>query len=67
MQTVAALNLQFGERRALPLAADMSVAGSENTAAAHYREIDILVNNRGAYALSDFFPRPARTGGECLK
>lgn len=55
MQTVAALNQQFGDGRALPLVADMSVAGGENTAAARYPEIDILVNNMGTYALSDFF------------
>ena len=50
-----ALNQQFGEGRALPLVADMSVAESENTGVAHYPDIDILVNNMRTYALSDFF------------
>lgn len=57
-QTVAALNQRFGAGRALPLAADMSVAGGERSAAARYPEVDILVNNMGTYALSDFFATP---------
>jgi len=52
---VAALTERFGPGRALPLVADVSIAGSENVAAAKYPEIDILVNNMGSYALSDFF------------
>ncbi len=54
-QAVAALNHRFGAGRALPLVADMSVAGSEQVAAARYPQVDILVNNMGTYALSDFF------------
>jgi 3-oxoacyl-[acyl-carrier protein] reductase len=54
-QVVAALNERFGTGRALPLVADMSVAGSEQAAAAQYSDVDILVNNMGTYALSDFF------------
>jgi 3-oxoacyl-[acyl-carrier protein] reductase len=54
-QAVAALNQRFGAGRALPLVADMSVAGSEQAAAARYPAVDILVNNMGTYALSDFF------------
>lgn len=54
-QAVAALNQRFGAGRALPLVADMSTAGSEQAAAAQYPEVDILVNNMGTYALSDFF------------
>ncbi|WP_343731821.1 SDR family NAD(P)-dependent oxidoreductase [Duganella sp.] len=54
-QAVAALNQRFGAGRALPLLADMSVAGSEQVAAARYPQVDILVNNMGTYALSDFF------------
>ena len=38
-----------------PLAADFSVAGNEKIAAATYPQIDILVNNLGTYALSEFF------------
>lgn len=52
---VAALNARFGAGRALPLVADMSVAGSEQAAASAYPQVDILVNNMGSYALSDFF------------
>lgn len=52
---VAALNARFGGGRAVPLVADMSVAGGELLAAAAYADIDILVNNVGSYALSDFF------------
>lgn len=52
---VAALSARFGAERALPLVADMSVAGGELTAASQYPDIDILVNNMGTYALSDFF------------
>lgn len=54
-QAVAALNQRFGTGRALPLVADLSVAGSEQAAAALYPDVDILVNNMGTYALSDFF------------
>ncbi len=54
-QAVAALNNRFSAGRVLPLVADMSMAGSENIAAAAYPFIDILVNNMGTYALSDFF------------
>src|SRR5450432_1278968 len=54
-QVVNALNERFSGGRALPLVADMTVAGSEKTAAAAYPEIDILVNNLGTYTLSDFF------------
>jgi 3-oxoacyl-[acyl-carrier protein] reductase len=52
---VAALSARFGAGRALPLVADMSVAGGELAAASQYPDIDILVNNIGTYALSDFF------------
>lgn len=52
---VAALTERFGPGRALPLVADMSLAGSEQTAASAYPQVDILVNNMGSYALSDFF------------
>eukprot|EP01034_Spumella_vulgaris_P029808 gene29808-36916_t len=51
----AALGERFGAGRVLPLVADMSVAGSELAAAAAYPQVDILVNNMGSYALSDFF------------
>ncbi|HEX8610524.1 MAG TPA: SDR family oxidoreductase [Telluria sp.] len=58
-QTVAAalttLQARFGAERVLPLVADMSVAGGELTAARAYPDVDILVNNMGSYALSDFF------------
>jgi 3-oxoacyl-[acyl-carrier protein] reductase len=54
-QTVAALNKRFGGGRALPLVADMSVADSETIASDKYPAIDILVNNMGTYALSEFF------------
>ena len=54
-QAVAALNARFGAGRALPLVADMSVAGGEKIAVAAFPEVDILVNNMGTYALSDFF------------
>lgn len=52
---VAALTERFGAGRALPLVADMSVAGSEKIAAAAFPDVDILVNNMGTYSLSDFF------------
>lgn len=52
---VDALCARFGAGRALPLVADMSVAGSEHVAAGSHPEVDILVNNMGTYALSDFF------------
>ncbi|MYM68638.1 SDR family oxidoreductase [Pseudoduganella sp. FT55W] len=55
MQAVAALNERFGAGRALPLVADLSIAGGEAAAAAQYPQIDILINNMGTYALSDFF------------
>jgi 3-oxoacyl-[acyl-carrier protein] reductase len=54
-RAVAALGERYGAGRALPLVADMSVAGSELAAAAAYPQVDILVNNMGTYALSDFF------------
>ena len=54
-QAVDTLNQHFEGNRALPLATDLSVAGNEKIAAAAYPEIDILVNNLGTYALSDFF------------
>lgn len=58
-QTVAAavdtLSARFGAGRALPLVADMSIAGGELVAAERFPDIDILVNNVGTYALSDFF------------
>jgi 3-oxoacyl-[acyl-carrier protein] reductase len=54
-RAVDELNKQFAGNRALPLAADFSVAGNEKIAAATYPQIDILVNNLGTYALSDFF------------
>lgn len=54
-KAVAALSGRFGAGRALPLVADMSVAGGELAAAAAYPHVDILVNNMGSYALSDFF------------
>ncbi|MFZ6677771.1 SDR family NAD(P)-dependent oxidoreductase [Undibacterium sp. Tian12W] len=54
-QAVTTLTDRFGAGRALPLIADVSVAGGENIAATAYPEIDILVNNMGTYALSDFF------------
>ena len=56
-RAVAALGARFGASpgRLLPLVADMSVAGSEMAAAAAYPQVDILVNNMGSYALSDFF------------
>ncbi|WP_394780493.1 SDR family NAD(P)-dependent oxidoreductase [Undibacterium sp.] len=50
-----ALNDKYGTGRALPLVADMGVAGGEKVAAAAYPAVDILVNNLGTYALSDFF------------
>ncbi len=49
------LNAKYGAGRALPLTADMGVAGGEKVAAAAYPSVDILVNNLGSYALSDFF------------
>ncbi|MBD0687089.1 MULTISPECIES: SDR family NAD(P)-dependent oxidoreductase [unclassified Pseudomonas] len=52
---VAAFNQRFGAGRALPLVADMSVAGGELVAKNAYPDIDILVNNLGTYQLSDFF------------
>jgi 3-oxoacyl-[acyl-carrier protein] reductase len=55
VKAVAALADKYGAARVLPLALDLSVAGSEQAAAARYPDIDILVNNMGAYALSDFF------------
>jgi 3-oxoacyl-[acyl-carrier protein] reductase len=54
-RAVAALGERYGAGRALPLVADMSVAGGELAAAAAYPQVDILVNNMGTYALSDFF------------
>jgi 3-oxoacyl-[acyl-carrier protein] reductase len=54
-QAVDTLNKLFEGNRALPLAADLTVAGNEKIASAAYPEIDILVNNLGTYALSDFF------------
>jgi 3-oxoacyl-[acyl-carrier protein] reductase len=54
-QAVDTLNKLFEGNRALPLATDLTVAGNEKIAAAAYPEIDILVNNLGTYALSDFF------------
>ncbi|MDF7649998.1 SDR family oxidoreductase [Pantoea sp. Acro-805] len=54
-QAVATLQERFGAGRVFPLVADMSVAGSEAIAAAQYPAVDILVNNMGTYALSDFF------------
>ena len=54
-RAAAALGERFGAGRVLPLVADMSVAGSELAAAAAYPQVDILVNNMGSYALSDFF------------
>jgi 3-oxoacyl-[acyl-carrier protein] reductase len=64
-QAVVALNKRFGTGRALPLVTDMSVAGSENIAAAAYPSIDILVNNMGTYALSDSFPPRMKIGRAC--
>jgi 3-oxoacyl-[acyl-carrier protein] reductase len=54
-EAVDKLNKQFEGNRALPLAVDLSVAGKERIAAAAYPEIDVLVNNLGTYALSNFF------------
>jgi 3-oxoacyl-[acyl-carrier protein] reductase len=54
-QVVDTFNKQHDGNRALPLVADLGVAGSEKVAAAAYPEIDILVNNLGIYELSDFF------------
>ncbi len=54
-QVVADLNQRFAGGRALPLVADFSIAGHEKIAAEAYPEVDILVNNLGAYVLSDFF------------
>lgn len=52
---VAALNARFSGNRALPLVADFSAPGSDKVAAAVYPDVDILINNLGMYALSDFF------------
>lgn len=52
---VAALNARFPGNRALPLVADFSAPGSDKAAAAAYPDVDILINNLGMYALSDFF------------
>lgn len=52
---VATLGEKHGADRVLPLAIDLSVPGSERVAATRYPEIDILINNMGTYALSDFF------------
>lgn len=46
---------RFGERRVLPLVADLSTASGAAQASAMYPDVDILVNNMGTYALSDFF------------
>ena len=54
-RAVRTLDERFGAGRALPLVADMSMAGGELVAAGAYPDIDILVNNMGSYALSDFF------------
>lgn len=54
-RAVRALEERFGAGRALSLVADMSAAGGELVAASAYPAIDILVNNMGSYALSDFF------------
>lgn len=54
-KAVAALADEHGAARVLPLALDLSAAGSERAAAERYPDIDILVNNMGTYALSDFF------------
>jgi 3-oxoacyl-[acyl-carrier protein] reductase len=54
-KAVTTLNQRFPGTRALPLVADMSIPGSEQIAQASFPEIDILVNNMGTYALSDFF------------
>lgn len=52
---VAALAAKHGAQRVLALAADLSVPGAEQQAAAQFPEIDILINNMGTYALKDFF------------
>jgi 3-oxoacyl-[acyl-carrier protein] reductase len=54
-QVVENFNALHDGNRALPLVADLGVAGSEKIAAKAYPEIDILVNNLGIYELSDFF------------
>jgi 3-oxoacyl-[acyl-carrier protein] reductase len=54
-QAVGSLNARFAGNRALPLVADLSVPGSEKLAAEAYPQVDILINNLGMYALSDFF------------
>lgn len=54
-QAVTALNTRFPGQRALPLVADFSAPDSDKTAAAAYPDVDILVNNLGMYALSNFF------------
>lgn len=54
-EAITALKERFDANRVLPLVADLSAAGSEALAAAQYPRIDILVNNMGSYALSDFF------------
>jgi 3-oxoacyl-[acyl-carrier protein] reductase len=54
-KVVETLNGRLGGHRALPLAADFGMPGSEKIAAATYPQIDILVNNLGTYTLSDFF------------
>lgn len=46
---------RFGEGRALPLVADLSTAAGATLASARYPDVDILINNMGTYALSDFF------------
>lgn len=52
---VEAFNAIHGAQRALPLVADMSIAGGDQVALKAYQEVDILVNNVGTYVLQDFF------------
>ncbi|WP_338767730.1 SDR family oxidoreductase [Massilia sp. METH4] len=54
-KAMTALRDRHGADRVLPLAIDLSVAGAEQEAAERYPRVDILVNNMGTYALSDFF------------
>lgn len=53
-EVVKRLAARFGDR-VLPLVADLSTAAGAEIAAATYPSVDILVNNLGTYALSDFF------------
>jgi hypothetical protein len=57
----------LGVGPALPLVADMSIAGNEKITKNKYPDIDILVNNRVLMHSTISFPQAMRIGGGCLR